>query len=50
MKPTLASWVRINRNILLMSNAFTGAVCVRLLVKDDSDEVDSGIHVRRESI
>ena len=46
MKPTLASGVRINGNILLKGIASTGAVYVRLLVEDDSDEVDSGIHVR----
>ena len=46
MKPTLASGVGINGNILLKSIASTGAVCVRLLVEDDSDEMDSGIHVR----
>ena len=45
MKPTLALGVRINGNILLKSIASTGAVCVRLLVEDDSDEMDSGIHV-----
>ena len=44
MKPTLASGVRINGNILLKSIASTGAVYyVRLLVEDDPDEVDSGI-------
>ena len=29
-----------------MGIASTGAVCVRLLVEDDSDEVNSGTHVR----
>ena len=43
VKPTLASGVRINANILLKSIAPTGALCVRLLVEDDPDEVDSGI-------
>ena len=43
VKPTLASGVRINGNILLKSIASTGAVYVRLLVEDDPDEVDSGI-------
>ena len=43
VKPTLASGVRINGNILLKSIASAGAVCVRLLVEDDPDEVDSGI-------
>ena len=47
MKPTLASRVRIFGNILLKSIASTGAVCVRFLVEDDSDEVDSGIHIRK---
>ena len=46
MKQTLASVVRINGNILLKGIASTGAVCVRLLVEDDSDEVDSGILLR----
>ena len=46
MKATLASGVRINGKILLKGIAFTGALCVRLLVEDDLDEVDSGIHVR----
>lgn len=43
VKPTLASGVRINVNILLKSIAPTGAVYVRLLVEDDPDEGDSGI-------
>ena len=43
VKPTLASGVRINANVLLKSIAPTGAVYVHLLVEDDPDEVDSGI-------
>lgn len=43
VKPTLASGVRINGNILLKSIAYTGAVYVGLLVEDDPEEVDSGI-------
>lgn len=42
MRPTLASGVRVNGNILLKSIASTGAVYVRLLVEDDLEE-DSGI-------
>ena len=49
VKPTLASGVRINANILLKSIAPTGAVYVRLLVEDGPGEVDSGIQRRLES-
>lgn len=42
MRPTLASKVRVNGNILLKRIASTGAVYVRLLVEDDLEE-DSGI-------
>ena len=42
MRPTLASGVRVNGNILPKSIASTGAVYVRLLVEDDLEE-DSGI-------
>ena len=38
MRPTLASGVRVNGNILLKSIASTGAVYVRLLVEDDLEE------------
>ena len=38
MRPTLASRVRVNGNILLKSIASTGAVYVRLLVEDDLEE------------
>ena len=42
MRPTLASGVMVNGNILLKSIASTGAVYVRLLVEHDL-EGDSGI-------
>ena len=40
VKPTLASGVRIDGNILLRSIASSGVVYVRLLVEDNSDEED----------
>lgn len=40
VKPTLASGVRIDGNILLRSIVSSGAVYVRLLVEDNSDEED----------